>query len=56
MTTPNSSPSLRFRVRSRFGLVRDLAMIVLCAVLIGGFLTQVWHGPTPERDRAVQLQ
>lgn len=37
-----------FRTHSRFaGLLRDLAVVALCAAIVGGFLAQVWSPPEP---------
>jgi hypothetical protein len=31
--------------RSRFGAVTDLLVVVLCALLVAGFVAQVWRAP-----------
>ena len=43
---------LRFSVRSRLGVARDLAIIGVCAAIVIGFLAQVWHAPPPPAFRA----
>jgi hypothetical protein len=53
MTTMTSNrPQLQFPVRSRLTVVRDLAMVALCAIIAGGFLAQVWNAPVPEPLRS----
>jgi hypothetical protein len=56
MTTESARAPLSFSVRSRYGTVRDLAMIALCAIICGGFVWQAWSGPTPESLRSAAAQ
>ncbi len=52
MTTTSQNAAPTFRVRSRLGTVRDLAIVAVCAAIVGGFLAQVWSAPPPEHLRS----
>lgn len=42
-----------FRTHSRLaGLLRDLAVVALCAAIVGGFLAHVWRAPEPTLSAA----
>jgi hypothetical protein len=47
MTTTTTSRGLHFHVRGQLSIVRDLAMVAMCAALIAAFLAQIWSTPTP---------
>jgi len=49
-TTHSAAPQLQFR--SRRSLLRDLAIVVVCAAIVIGFLVQVWSAPKPDQFRA----
>lgn len=47
-STMTSTPSpFSFHVRSRLGIVWDLAMVGICVAMVFAFLAQVWSAPTP---------
>ncbi len=42
-----------FRTHSRLaGLLRDLAVVALCAAIVGAFLAHVWSPPEPALSAA----
>jgi hypothetical protein len=47
--------NLRFPVRSRLGVVRDLALIGVCVAIVIGFLAQIWRAPPPPAFRAANV-
>jgi hypothetical protein len=57
MTTQNSAhPAPAFRTHSRLaGFLRDLAVVALCAAIVGGFLAHVWRPPTPPLSAAAPV-
>lgn len=53
-STMTSSPApFSFHVRSRLGLVWDLAMVGLWVAMVLAFVAQVWSAPTPEALRTL---